>query len=97
MSPTEEIRALLEQHGSQLTSAVQYAISNLNREAEYIATANALDRLLKLAALMTTDPEVMREWTDAELLAKYHASEAEADDPELTAMCAEIQRRELDL
>ncbi len=34
---------------------------------------------------------------DADLLAAYNASEAEPDDPELVAIVAEIQRRELDL
>jgi len=35
--------------------------------------------------------------SDVQLLAAYHASEAEADNPEMTAMCAEIERRGLDL
>lgn len=37
------------------------------------------------------------EMTDADLLAAFHASEAEPGDPEYDALVAEIERRELDI
>ena len=41
-----------------------------------------------------TDPLLM---TDAELVAEYRASDAEAADQRQTALATEIERRDLDL
>lgn len=44
-----------------------------------------------------SDPSRVKALTDAELIARFEASEADAEDPEQTALASEIERRGLDV
>lgn len=46
---------------------------------------------------ITTDPELLREWSDADLRRAYELTGGEPDDAEAEAILAEIGRRGLDL
>lgn len=46
---------------------------------------------------ITTDPEILAEWPDAELLKAYQLTAGEPGDEEVDALLAEIARRNLDL
>ena len=44
-----------------------------------------------------TDPEFVRQMSDADLLAAYQRTTGEEGDAEADALCAEIERRGLDV
>ncbi|WP_198352535.1 hypothetical protein [Sphingomonas sp. MA1305] len=45
----------------------------------------------------TTDPAILIMWTDKQLLDAYQRTSGEAGDPEVEALLAEMQRRDLDI
>ena len=56
-----------------------------------------LRKFLVMIRWITTDPELLAQWTDKQLCDAYQLTQGEHGDPEADALAAEIERRGIDL